>query len=355
MAATRISDGNTGVSRNLSAKIPQGGASFPTTTPQQLLGGEFNRRTSNYTLQITDSFRVVEMNVASENTLTIPPNSSVAFPVGTIITVTEYNTGRTSVVAGGGVNIRSANGTLKMDGQPIILLKVDTDDWYLFGSAPKLYPSRHATFYTDFLGGAAGEFSSNNTSGAGAGASFNSSVLDTIHFGFARTTLGTTTTGRCFLNGSNLQTQGGEITFETIVYAASLSNATDTYILYAGGINGFTVEPTDGIYFRYTHDVNSGNWQGITRRNSSETAVNSSVAVAATTFYKLTFIVNAAGTNVDFYVNDVLIGSSTTNIPQGTSADQMNFSIGARKTAGTTSVQFDWDYFFLDFYLTVER
>jgi hypothetical protein len=41
----------------------------------------FNRRTGNHTLLLTEQNKIVEMNVASANNLTIPQNSSVAFPI----------------------------------------------------------------------------------------------------------------------------------------------------------------------------------------------------------------------------------------------------------------------------------
>lgn len=67
-----------------------------------------NLRTVSYTLVLADAGKVVEMNVASANTATVPPNSSVAFPVGTLIEVCQYGAGLTTVVAGAGVTFVSA-------------------------------------------------------------------------------------------------------------------------------------------------------------------------------------------------------------------------------------------------------
>ena len=39
-----------------------------------------NVQTASYTLVAADAGKAVEMDVASANTLTVPPNSSVAFP-----------------------------------------------------------------------------------------------------------------------------------------------------------------------------------------------------------------------------------------------------------------------------------
>src|SRR5664279_3164644 len=44
-----------------------------------------NARTANYTLVLADAGKLVTMNVSSANNLTVPLNSSVAFPVGTLV------------------------------------------------------------------------------------------------------------------------------------------------------------------------------------------------------------------------------------------------------------------------------
>jgi hypothetical protein len=94
-----------------------------------------NRQTASYTLVLADSAKLVEMNVASANNLTVPPNSSVAFSTGTQILISQYGAGQTTVVAGTGVTIRSASGNLKLTGQysGASLVKIGADEWILFG------------------------------------------------------------------------------------------------------------------------------------------------------------------------------------------------------------------------------
>lgn len=88
-----------------------------------------------YTLVLADSGKVVETNNASANTLTVPPNSSVAFPVGVQITVLQTGAGQTTLVAGSGVTVNSADGNLKVTGQwsAATLLKRATDTWVAIG------------------------------------------------------------------------------------------------------------------------------------------------------------------------------------------------------------------------------
>jgi hypothetical protein len=95
-----------------------------------------NRQTANYTLVIGDIGELVESNVATANTLTVPLNSSVAFPIGTKIDVAQYGAGQTTITATSGVTIRSFSGALKIAGQygAATLVKIGTDEWYCFGN-----------------------------------------------------------------------------------------------------------------------------------------------------------------------------------------------------------------------------
>ena len=82
-----------------------------------------------------DADKLVEMNVATANDLTIPLNSSVAFATGTQILLAQYGAGQTTIVATGGVTVRSNGGKLKLNVQysGATLIKIGTDEWYLFG------------------------------------------------------------------------------------------------------------------------------------------------------------------------------------------------------------------------------
>jgi hypothetical protein len=94
-----------------------------------------NRQTASYTLVLGDADKLVEMNVASANNLTIPLNSSVAFATGTQILLAQYGAGQTTIVATSGVTVRSNGAKLKLNAQysGATLIKIDTNEWYLFG------------------------------------------------------------------------------------------------------------------------------------------------------------------------------------------------------------------------------
>jgi hypothetical protein len=94
-----------------------------------------NRQTASYTLVLSDADKLVEMNVASANNLTVPLNSSVAFSTGTQILLAQYGAGQTTIVATSGVTIRSNGAKLKLNAQysGATLVKIAENEWYLFG------------------------------------------------------------------------------------------------------------------------------------------------------------------------------------------------------------------------------
>jgi hypothetical protein len=83
---------------------------------------------------LADKNKLVEMSVASGNTLTVPPNSSVAFPVGSQIRVLQTNTGQCTLTAGAGVTINGTPGLkLRTQWASATLIKRATDTWVAVG------------------------------------------------------------------------------------------------------------------------------------------------------------------------------------------------------------------------------
>lgn len=91
---------------------------------------------TTYTAVLTDDGKLITMSNASANTFTIPPNSAVAFGIGTQINIAQLSTGQTSVVAGAGVTLNSAGGKLKLDSQYAVCtcVKTDTNEWFVVGN-----------------------------------------------------------------------------------------------------------------------------------------------------------------------------------------------------------------------------
>jgi hypothetical protein len=92
-------------------------------------------QTASYTLVAGDAQKIVEMGVGSANTLTIPTNDNVAFPVGTSILVVQTGAGQTTIAGAAGVTVNSYLG-LKIAGQwgAATLVKRATNTWVAIGA-----------------------------------------------------------------------------------------------------------------------------------------------------------------------------------------------------------------------------
>jgi len=91
---------------------------------------------TTYTAVLTDDGKLVTMSNASANTITIPPNSGVAFGIGTQINIAQLGAGATTIVAGSGVTLNSAGAKLKLDAQYAVAtcVKTDTNTWFVVGN-----------------------------------------------------------------------------------------------------------------------------------------------------------------------------------------------------------------------------
>jgi hypothetical protein len=83
----------------------------------------------SYTLVAADLGRVVEISSASAQTVTIPLNSSVAFPVGSQVMVSRMGTGTVTISGAGGVTVRTPTAVLASQYTQALLRKRATDEW----------------------------------------------------------------------------------------------------------------------------------------------------------------------------------------------------------------------------------
>jgi hypothetical protein len=155
-------------------------------------------------------------------------------------------------------------------------------------------------------------------------------------------------TGKATLSSSGgtnrIKAGGSAMTIEWRVRMSALSG-TPQFNIKLGLQDGTALgDPANGIYLYYSSTINSGNWRGVTRNASTSTNVDSSIA-ATTNWVKLRLQVNSAGTSVEFFVDDVSIGTSSTNIPTG-NAMRIMASIEKQGTASTTSRTLNLDYIY---------
>ncbi len=97
----------------------------------------FNAQTgTTYTFVAADAGKMVTSSNGSAQTFTVPPNSSVAFDVGTQIIVQNIGSANCTLAQGSGVTIQSKDSNKEIDGQyaAATLIKTATDTWSLIGA-----------------------------------------------------------------------------------------------------------------------------------------------------------------------------------------------------------------------------
>jgi len=96
-----------------------------------LLLVETDEKIANYTLQITDTSKVVPIN-GTDLVVTVPLNSAVGFPIGSVVNIYNLNASGVIIIGAGGVTVRNA-GMLGEFGEAS-LRKRGTNEWVLAGN-----------------------------------------------------------------------------------------------------------------------------------------------------------------------------------------------------------------------------
>ena len=99
------------------------------------IGGYSRISTASDSIDIADRGGKIYMNVGTANNLTVVANSIKALPVDTEITIINWGAGQTTIVAGAGVTINSADASMDLRAQysAATLIKQATDVWLLVG------------------------------------------------------------------------------------------------------------------------------------------------------------------------------------------------------------------------------
>lgn len=129
-----IGGSGTKTSWNIQVSAPQGTAGATGATGGTTL--TTNLQTDNYTLVLGDAGSLIAMSKGTAVNLTVPLNSSVAFPTGTQILIENTGAGLVTVVATGGVTINKAAAftlVLREQWSMAALIKKGTDTWTLSG------------------------------------------------------------------------------------------------------------------------------------------------------------------------------------------------------------------------------
>lgn len=125
-------------------------ATFPVSTGDVLTAATYNSlptftigaaQTADYTAVAADQYQALQlMNKATAISFNIPTNASVAFPIGTAITVLNIGAGTCTIkaVTSGTTTVLSAGATAAQPtlGQykSAVCIKTATDTWYVVGA-----------------------------------------------------------------------------------------------------------------------------------------------------------------------------------------------------------------------------
>lgn len=204
---------------------------------------------------------------------------------------------------------------------------------------------------------------SSNFISTGSGTVGNLAVLDASSIGIVTLNTGSGATNRMGIWSSNVAnvyfSTTAVWTFESRLRLPNLSDGTETYQIFSGFIDVATGESVDGAYFSYTHSLNSGKFELVTRSNSVETGtrLDSGITVAANTWYVLKVkVLDVGGTlTARYYINDTQVGGDVTaNIPS-TTARATGWGTNIVKSAGTTNRYIALDYMEVNGYFGANR
>lgn len=167
------------------------------------------------------------------------------------------------------------------------------------------------------------------------------------HIGMISLTTGTTSSGRTALaaplDSFHVELGSGKVRFGVVAKLNTLSDGTNRYTIRMGLGDILDGEHLSGVYFRYTDNVNGGDWEAVAREFGSETTLDTNIA-ATSVWHTFEFEVNAAGSSVEFFIDGSSVGTITSgNIPTG----QSNLTTFApaiiKKSLGSTSRSMDLD------------
>ena len=91
---------------------------------------------TTYSVVLSDDGKLLTCDNAASIAVTIVPNSSVAFGIGTQINIMQLGAGTVTITAGAGVTLQIAGSKLKTDAQYAVATcaKIATDTWVVVGN-----------------------------------------------------------------------------------------------------------------------------------------------------------------------------------------------------------------------------
>jgi hypothetical protein len=115
----------------------------PTINTPSITGGSWNiginaQTGTSYTTVLADNGKLVTLSNAAAIAVTIPPNSSVVYPVGAQINMAQLGAGQVTVSGGSGVTIVSTGATAaspkaRAQYSTLTAVQTSTDNWLVMG------------------------------------------------------------------------------------------------------------------------------------------------------------------------------------------------------------------------------
>jgi hypothetical protein len=128
-----------GVTSILAANITDTRVDVTTNLPAPQLNFSVNPQTgTTYTTVASDNGKLITQSNGSAITTTIPPNSSVDYPVGAQITFAQYGAGQVTIQGGSGVTVVSTGATaatpkLRVQYSTATAIQTSNDNWLVVG------------------------------------------------------------------------------------------------------------------------------------------------------------------------------------------------------------------------------
>jgi hypothetical protein len=136
VTTAKIADANVTTAKIADVNVTTAKIADDSVTADKLDGVlDIDEKTGNYTLVLADAGRVIEVNSASNLTVTIPTNGSVALGVGAQVVVTRRGAGEVTIAGSVGVTLRSADSKLRIAKQygAAACIKIAANEWMVIG------------------------------------------------------------------------------------------------------------------------------------------------------------------------------------------------------------------------------
>ncbi|MES2367581.1 MAG: hypothetical protein V4563_17025 [Pseudomonadota bacterium] len=174
-------------------------------------------------------------------------------------------------------------------------------------------PRQETIFFDDFISPNAQSMHNWSATTSNAGAVAGQTGQNSGHPGVIQLSTGTNTNGgAATTTGSTIILGGGAITVIWVINISAASDGTDTFSVLCGMSDaaGASLNPNNGVYFKYTSTGTTPNWNIVCRGGSSEVSQDSGIAISTGTFTTLRIDINAAATSVAFSINGVTANNS---------------------------------------------